>query len=116
MHKKSTLSGLPEGGYLVGARLAQESGFHCDKVEVLFLKLDPKDYPGKLHVHEKMDEIVVVLKGKFTVGMDNERIELAAGDYVFKTAGSAGRVAAADPDTEILIIKAPSVTGDVVIK
>jgi mannose-6-phosphate isomerase-like protein (cupin superfamily) len=108
MHKKGAI----KEGYLVGAKLAAESGFHCDKVQVKYLKPDPKDYPGKLHIHEKMDEVVVVLKGKFTVEMDGERIEICQGEYVFKTANSPGRALAADPGTELLIIKAPSVEGD----
>jgi mannose-6-phosphate isomerase-like protein (cupin superfamily) len=108
MHKKGTL----ENGYLVGAKLAPESGFRCEKAEISYLKPDPKDYPAKLHIHEKMDETVIVLKGRFVVEMDAERIEIFAGEYVYKTAGSAGRALAADPGTEILIVKAPSVEGD----
>ena len=116
MHKKGSLADLPEGGYLVGTKLAPETGFHCDKVEVCFLRPDPKDYPGLLHIHEKMDEIVIVLKGKFTVEMDGESVEINPGEYVFKESGSPGRAMAADGGTEILIIKAPSVAGDVALK
>ena len=108
MHKKGTL----ENGYLVGVKLEPESGFYCDKMEISYLKPNPKDYPGKLHIHEKMDETVIVLKGRFVVEMDAKKVEILAGEYVFKTAGSAGRALAADQGTEILIIKAPSVEGD----
>lgn len=109
MHKKGSLNNLPDGKHLVGATLAPESGFCCDKVQIAFKELDPKDFPGKLHVHEKMDEIVIVLRGRFVVEMDGEKIELGENDYVFKTAGSPGRALAAAPGTEVLIIKAPSV-------
>ena len=113
MHKKGRLDNLADGKHLVGAMLAQESGFYCDKVQVAFEKLDPKDFPGKLHVHEKMDEIVIVSRGKFVVEMDGERIELGEKEYVFKTAGSPGRALSADPGTEILVIKSPSAIDDV---
>jgi len=112
MHKKGTLDAAA-GGCLVGTKLAGESGFHCDKVEVSFLKPGPADYPGKLHIHEQMDEIVIVPKGKFTVEMDGEQIEINSREYVFRGSGSPGRALAADRGTEILIIKAPSVDGDV---
>jgi quercetin dioxygenase-like cupin family protein len=114
MHKKGTIRGCADGeNCLVGSKLFKESGFHSDKVEIFLLKIGPKDYPGKLHIHEKMDEIVVVLKGKFIIEMDGETMELYGGDYVFKTAGSPGRALAAVEGTEVLIIKAPSVGGDV---
>lgn len=108
MHKK----GILKEGYLVGAKLAADSGFHCDKMQIKYLRPDSKDYPGRLHIHEKMDETVIVLKGKFTVEMDGEKLEINPGEYVYKTANSSGRALAADPGTEILIIKAPSIDGD----
>lgn len=108
MHKKRIL----KEGYLVGTKFAAESGFHCDKVQIEYLKPDPEDYPGKLHIHEKMDEAVIVLKGRFTVEMDGEELEINQGEYVYKTANSPGRALAVEPGTEILIVKAPSIEGD----
>jgi uncharacterized cupin superfamily protein len=112
MHKKGKLNDSERGEYLVGAMLSRESWFRCEKMQISYKKLDPADFPGKLHIHEKMDEVVVVLKGKFTLEMDGERLELREREYVFKDAGSPGRALAADPGTEVLIIKAPSVEND----
>ncbi|MCU0652932.1 MAG: cupin domain-containing protein [Candidatus Pacebacteria bacterium] len=112
MHKKGKLDDAARGEYLVGVKLPPESGLRCDKMQIFFNKLNPADFPGKLHVHEKMDEVVIVLKGKFTVEMDGERLELREQEYVFKAAGLPGRALAADSGTEVLIIKAPSVEND----
>jgi len=114
MHKKGKLGeGLGKDGCMVGSGLTKESGLSSDKVEICFRKLNPQDFPGRLHVHEKMDEVVIVLRGRFVVEMDGETIELGEKDFVFKEAESCGRALSADKDTEVLIIKAPSVKNDV---
>lgn len=116
MHKKGALKNLPiGGGCLAGSGLPKEGGFYSDKMEVIFERADSRELPGPLHIHQKMDELVVVLRGKFVVEMDGQRIEINKGEYVFKTAGSPGRALAADPDTDILIIKSPPVAGDVLL-
>lgn len=103
------------GGCLAGINLPKESGFYSDRMEVSFERADLRELPGPLHIHQKMDELVIVLRGKFIVEMDGERIEINQGEYVFKTAGSPGRALAADPETEILIVKSPSVADDVLL-
>ncbi len=116
MHKKGVLKNLPAGGgCLAGINLPKESGFYSEKMEVSFERADLRELPGPLHTHNKMDELVIVLRGRFVVEMDGEQLEINQGEYVFKNAGSPGRAIAADFETEILIVKSPSVAGDVSI-
>ncbi len=101
-------------GYFIG-RFMKEKGFpilETDEVEVAWKKLPSKFNDEKPHFHKKGIEINIVIKGKYKALVNNELIEISEKEFLVIYPRTVLMNISATKGTELIVVKAPSVSGD----
>lgn len=101
-------------GYFVG-QFMQERGFPLlatEEVEIAW-KVLPSDFgEGTPHFHKRGVEINIVVSGSYKVCVGEEEIQLRKGDFLIVYPETRLRNISAQEGTELIVVKAPSVSGD----
>jgi len=101
-------------GYLIGQFMRQK-GFpiqETEEVEVAWKKLSNKDKYKKGHYHKIGIEINIVIAGGCSMEVNEEKVNLQKGDFLIVYPESVLRNFKPEDNTEMIIVKAPSVPND----
>jgi uncharacterized cupin superfamily protein len=99
-------------GYLCGD--FNKAIIQTKKMEVAHMDSDLlKVHLGKKpHHHNKIDEMIIVIKGNIEQEVDSKIIKLKKGDFLFIKAKSITRSIKVVTGTEIIVVKSPSIPKD----
>ncbi len=97
-------------GWFVGSFFDENHPCKTDKVEVQY-KEQKAGHICKKHYHQKKVEILLILEGKVFFTINDTRLELGAGDFLFIDTNNIilGEFV---EDTKYFTIHAPSITDD----
>jgi len=98
-------------GYLCGS--FENAPIFSERIEVAHMDYDElKKHINKRHHHDLMDEFVIVIKGYMEQKVDNDLLKLKEGDFLFVKAKSITDIKRVDNNTNIIVIKSPSLPKD----
>jgi mannose-6-phosphate isomerase-like protein (cupin superfamily) len=101
-------------GYFIG-RFMGEKGFpdlETEEVEIAWKKLPTTFNEPNTHYHKGGVEINIVISGKYRVEVNGEEVELAKGDFLVVYPEAKLKNLMADPNTELIVVKTPSIQND----
>lgn len=103
-------------GWFFGAFVDDDPLMNSDLVEVAWQQLsNVAPRPEDAHYHEKTVEINIVLKGDIHLTIDGTRYDLEAGQFYVIWPYSVVSDVSTGADTELIIIRAPSIPEDKVL-
>lgn len=97
-------------GYISGTFFPEDSPNYEERIEINFKQL-PDDFSAPRHLHKIMKTWVIVTKGKMYFNIDDESVEVGAGEFLMFDAGTPEEVVKVDPGTEVINIHVPSAKG-----
>lgn len=101
-------------GYFIGQFMG-EKGFpilETDEVEIAYKKLPEKFEGDKPHFHKKGVEISIIIKGKFKAQVNKKIVEISEKEFLVVYPRTTLKKISAQKDTELIVVKAPSVPND----
>lgn len=101
-------------GYFIG-RFMGDKGFpdlETDEVEIAWKKLPTVFNEKNTHYHKGGVEINIVVSGEYDVEVNNERVNLRKGDFLVVYPEAKLKNLKAKPNTELIVVKAPSIQND----
>lgn len=101
-------------GYFIG-RFMGEKGFpnlETDEVEIAWKKIPMTLDEPRAHYHKVGVEINIVISGGYTAEVNGEIVDLKRGDFLVVYPESPLRNIKAEDGTELIVVKAPSVSQD----
>ena len=101
-----------ERGWFFG-RFMDEPLLQSDLVEVAWQKVsERRPSPDQSHMHRHTVEVNVVLNGSITLRINDVEHDLSKGDFFVIWPESVVSDITTDADTEVLVVRAPSVAND----
>lgn len=99
-------------GWLCGQFFPTGSPFHDTQLEMYCKELPVGDPGDKLHSHPFGNEYMVVMKGRLRVRIQEEILELVAGDYIATPQGTPEQILEVFEPTTIVGCHYPSVPNN----
>ena len=82
-----------------------------ENIEIAWKKVD-HTLKDPIHIHKQCLEVNIIIKGSYTVKVNGEVRKLSAGEFLVVNPNTPGEVISCEDDTEIIVVKTPSVVGD----
>ena len=101
-------------GYVIGHFMGSR-GFpllETEEVEIAWKKLPEKFDEEPPHFHRRGIEITVVISHGYELEVNGELVKLRQGDFLVVYPETFTRNVSALPNTEVIVIKAPSISND----
>lgn len=83
-----------------------------DAVEVAWKVLGGDPENSALHYHKEAPEINIVLSGKCTIEVGGRQVTVKGGEFVVIYPGTRARAVSYTRNTQLMVIKTPSVAAD----
>jgi mannose-6-phosphate isomerase-like protein (cupin superfamily) len=98
--------------WFFGPFLPPSSGNYTTALEIGYINLKKVIDTDRLHFHSEAEEYYVVLGGRMLIQVGNQNIEVSAGQVLLVRPGVPHLMLEVEPDTSILLVKAPARPGD----
>lgn len=104
-------------GWFFGHFVDDDPLLNSDLVEVAWQQLpNVTPEPDDAHYHDKTVEINIVLKGDIHLTIDGARYDLDAGQFYIVWPYSVVSDVSTGADTELIVVRAPSINDKVLVK
>lgn len=100
-------------GWIVGAFLDPSSPYYSDDFEIGYEEISKLKFGDRrTHIHERTDEITIVLRGSLEVVVGDTQCVIRTMGVIIVPAGTIVRRVSVGKGTKLLMIKIPSNPGD----
>lgn len=100
-------------GWFFGSFM-DETSLNSDLVEVAWQKMpNLKSDPAQAHYHKSTIEINIIIKGKIHLTIDDHKYSLVKGEFYIIWPNTVVSDLSTDKDTELIVIRAPSLNDKV---
>lgn len=97
-------------GIFSGNSFSKDSLNYDESLDINYSKLSD-GFTAPKHLHSQTKTWVIVIKGKMYFRIDNQDVEIGAGEFLIFPKGIVEEVLKVDPGTEVITIHSPSVEG-----
>ena len=102
------------GGYFIGQFMGQRGKpvLETEEVEVAWKKIQTEFSDSKPHYHKRGVEINIVINGSITVLISEKEITIRKGEFLIVYPETELLDISAEEETEMIVVKSPSVPDD----
>jgi quercetin dioxygenase-like cupin family protein len=97
-------------GYITGSFFPNTELEHDTSIEINYANL-PESFTAPAHYHAQSKSWIIVTKGKMYFKINNQAVEVGAGEFLIFGAGVHEEVTRVDPGTSSFTIHSPSIPG-----